>query len=119
MLTIKIAHVLNTRGIENHFTFLVKSGFNNHTAHNLLSSKTRSFRLDHIEMLCRILVCEPNDLVSYTPSAKYPLPDNHPLNNLIKNDENSISFKNTLRHLPYKELMNVSNKIAEEVNSKK
>ncbi len=119
MLTIKIAHVLNSRGIDNHFNFLVRSGFSNHTAHNLLSFKTRSFRLDHIEKLCRILVCEPNDLVAYTPSANYPVPKNHPLNNLIKNDETSTTITNTLRYLPYKELMIVTNKIAEEVNSKK
>lgn len=51
--------------------------------------------------------------------CSYPLPDQHPLNNLIKNDDQNISIKNSLRHLPYKELMSISNKIAEETSKPK
>ncbi|MCK7591662.1 helix-turn-helix domain-containing protein [Subsaxibacter sp. CAU 1640] len=108
MLAIRIAHILNARGIDNHFTFLTTSGFTNFTAHNLLNSKTKSFRLDHIERLCRVLVCDPNDLVSFYPDNKYPLPSNHPLNNLIKNETQNKDIKNSLRTLPYKELMKIS-----------
>ena len=119
MLIIKFTHILDARGITNHFTYLVDSGFSRHTASNLLHSTTRSFRLDHIERLCRILICEPNDILSYYPSKKHPLSENHPLKNLIKSEEHTTTMGDTLKYLPYKDLMNMSNQIHNAVNSKK
>lgn len=111
MLAIKIANILNARGIDKHFTHLVEQGFSAHIAHKLLNPKSQSIRLTDMENLCRVLVCEPNDLIAFYPNEKYPLPQNHPLNNLIKDESNHKELQNTLRHIPYKDLMDLSSRI--------
>jgi len=118
MLAIKFDHILNARGITNHHKFLIDSGFTSHTASNLLHSETKSFKLEHIERLCRVLICEPNDIVTYYPSKKYPLQNNHPLNNLIKDDQHSKSMPKILKTLSYKELMKIVAAIQETTTPK-
>ncbi len=119
MLEIKFNHILNARGIFNHHKFLLDSGFTSHTASNLLNSDTSSFKLEHIERLCRVLICEPNDILIYHPSKKYPIAATHPLNNLIKNENHTVSMEMTLKSLPYKDLINLSNQIQNTVNIQK
>lgn len=109
MLSINLAPIFKIRGIEKPFTFLVKNGFTHHAAHLLINGKNRVFRLDHIELLCNLLICEPNDLLTYTPDQNKNLPTNHPLTKLKHDHAHTI--KETLATMPLSELKNITNTI--------
>ncbi len=111
MLNLNLRPIFQARGIERPYTYLVKAGISRATAHNILNSKTRIFRLDHIELLCRVLICEPNDLLAYTPDPGSPLQDTHPLNNLIQDDASKPGIKQSFANLPYKELKEITKQL--------
>lgn len=111
MLNLHLKPIFEARGIERPYTYLVKAGISRATAHNILQSKTRVFRLDHIELLCRVLICEPNDLLSYTPDSQTILDETHPLNNLRKETTSQSSIKDSLANIPYKELQELTSQL--------
>ena len=106
MITLNLHQVFKTRGITKGYSFLVKNGISPGTAKTLMYNKPRAIRLDHIEILCKTLVCEPSDLFTYTPEKKDNLPDTHPLKKLIRDPEEA-SLKQTLSHLSYQELIEI------------
>ena len=116
MLSINIRPVMKLRGIEKPFTYLVTSGFNNHTAHNLLNSKTRSLRLDHIEIICLLLKCTPNDILSWKPGKNIVSTDKLPLSKLQVIESKTFDIKTTLMDLPLDELKSLTDKINKDYN---
>jgi len=98
------------RGIEKPYTFLVKAGLSPNTATSILNHNTRSFRLDHIELLCDVLVCEPNDLLAWTPEDDKIYPDNYPLVKLILRPGDT-KLVDTFSKSTYKELKEVTQTI--------
>ena len=114
MLNLNLKPIFEARGIERPYTYLVKAGISRATAHNILHSKTRIFRLDHIELLCKVLICEPNDLLAYTPDAQTILPETHPLNNLRKESTSQSNIKDSLANIPYKELKALTSQLLEK-----
>ena len=111
MLNLNLRPIFQARGIERPYTYLVKAGISRATAHNILSSKTRIFRLDHIELLCRVLICEPNDLLAYVPDPGTLLQDTHPLNNLIQDDTSKPGIKESFANIPYKKLKEITRQL--------
>lgn len=103
MLTLNVSAIFKARGIDRPYTFLVKAGLSPHSANIIINSKTRVFRLDHIEMLCTLLVCEPNDLLTWTPDKGKVYPDNNPLAKLLP-DNSANNLHETLAAMSYKEL---------------
>lgn len=116
MLSFNLISVMKARQIERPYTYLVKAGITPHSAHKLLHSNTRIVRLDHIEKLCEILHCLPNDLIQFTPNSAQQQQPNHPLNNLIKK-ETSFNWQNSLKTMPLEKLNELS-KIINEVDNK-
>ncbi len=116
MLTLNLTPIFNARGINRPYSFLVKAGLSPHAANAIVNSETRSFRLDHIELLCRVLVCEPNDLLQYTPGNDQQLPANHPLNNLLQED-NLENMKQTLATMPFKKLKEINKQVNNNTTS--
>lgn len=110
MLVLNIAPVIKARGIEKPFSYLVKAGFSRHAAHLLLNSTPRTFRLDHIEHLCKLLVCEPNDLLFWKPNSGETIPNNHPLFKLNQINNNA-SWKETLSNIPFSQLKEITSQI--------
>ncbi len=110
MLSYNLASIFKARGIDRPSTFLVKAGLSPSTAHAILNNNTRSFRLDHIELLCRVLVCEPNDLLVFTPDKDKPLPPEHPLN-ILRETETQNALKETLFTLSFKQLKEITKQI--------
>ena len=111
MLTFNLQSILKQRAIPNPFTLMVKAGISAHSATKILNNKTRIFRLDHIEILCQILNCTPNDLLSYTPPKNAPLPETHVLNQLTPN-KNAPQLQETLKTMSIQELQEIANLIA-------
>ena len=118
MLSLNLRPIFTIRGIEKPYSFLVKNGFTSHTANCLLNSKTRVFKLDHIELLCEVLLCEPNDLLVWKPDSGKTIAPNNPLNKLIANTDSKTDLKKTLLNLPYQQLKEISNKLTEEIDEK-
>lgn len=111
MLSLNLDPIFKARGITKPYSFLVKNGFTNFTASNLLNYGTRSFRLDHIEMLCNMLVCEPNDLLLFTPDKGKQYAPNNPLLKLAGDDSNN-DWSDTLANMPFKELKEATKNMA-------
>ena len=103
MLTLNLTPIFRARGIQKPYSFLVKAGLSPHSANIILSSRTRIFRLDHIELLCNVLNCEPNDLLKWTPENGKIYAENNSLNKLIQ-AEPETTIQETITSIPYKEL---------------
>lgn len=118
MLSLNLTPIFKARGIEKPYTFLVKAGLSPHTATSILNNKTRVFRLNHIELLCKTLFCEPNDLLMWTPEKGQNYAENFPLSKL-KQTYTDCNWKETFAKMPYKELKEVTkNIISYEKNEK-
>ena len=83
MLYLNLHHVFKIRQIERPYSFLVKIGIAPQTATKILNDYMHVMRLSHIELICKALYCEPNDLLAYKQDANNPLPEYHPLLNLL------------------------------------
>lgn len=110
MLILNLRPIFEARNIERPYSYLVKAGLSSLTAHNILNSKLASIRFDHIELLCRHLICEPSDLFLWTPNKNDNISPNHPLHKLRAQDSDK-TIQETLSKLPYKQLKEVTKKI--------
>lgn len=114
MLTLDLKPIFRQRGIEKPYTLMVKSGISPQSATKILNAKTRIFRLDHIEIICNILNCTPNDLLAWTPDKNVILSESHSLTKL-KRDEKSFQLQDTLKTMTLEQL----NQIAALINQQK
>lgn len=112
MLRLNVMPVFKARGIDNPYYFLIKQGLSPYTVNNILYKGVLSLNLSHVELLCKVLVCEPNDLLVWTPDKNQFIPDNHPLQKL-KLKPHPIDVQQTLSTIPYKDLVEIGNKIKE------
>lgn len=112
MLRLNLQPIFTARGIDKPYTFLVKAGFTAHSAHIILTSKVRLIKLDYMEILCEKLNCEPNDLLLWTPDKNRPILESHPLFNLSNRNEVGTNPPTTLRDIPYKQLREITSKLA-------
>lgn len=110
MLTLNLKPIFQARGIQKPYTFLVKAGLSPASATNIINNKIRTFRLDHIELLCRILVCEPSDLLLFKPDKNQNYLPNHPLLKLQQQITDN-NWQQTLANLPLKQLKEVTQNI--------
>lgn len=103
MLILNLQRVFTLRGIERPFTFLVKNGISRPTASNLLNHRVDSIKNAHLEKICELLNCEPNDLFDWKPSKNTLNTENHPLKNL-KRDDSSQKISEMLKTIPLEKL---------------
>ena len=113
MLFLNVIPIFRARGIERPHTYLIKAGFTPHSAHYILHGKTRSVRLDHIEKLCKLLICEPTDLFAWYPGKNEILIDNHPLKKLIRREEEE-NIHNLIADVPFKDIAKIAAAIKEQ-----
>ena len=107
MLAYNLKTIFAARQIDKPYSFLVKIGIAPHTATRLLNNEVRVMRIDHVELLCKNLYCEPNDLFVYRNTKNSVLPQNHPLNNLLQKPEDN-QWQETLRTIPLKQLKEIA-----------
>ena len=110
MLRLSVIPIFNARGIDNPYNFLVKLGLSPYTVNNILYNGVNSLDLRHVELLCKVLVCEPNDLLIWTPDKNQFINDNHPLQKL-KAKPQPVDIQQTLSVIPYKELVEIGSQI--------
>jgi DNA-binding Xre family transcriptional regulator len=106
MLSLNLKPLFKARGIDKPYSYLVKAGFPSYTAHNLLSAKTVTFRLRHIDKLCTLLNCTPNDLLVWAPNRNETLPDAHPITRL-KKQNTDLNWQDTIKTIPFDQLSEI------------
>lgn len=99
MLFLNLQRVFQLRDVKNPYSKLMKIGISSATASNLLNYRVQSINHKHLEKICELLNCEPNDLYEWKPSDDTPNPENHPLKNL-KRDDSSKKISEMLKNIP-------------------
>jgi DNA-binding Xre family transcriptional regulator len=112
MLRLNLQPIFKARGIDRPHAFLVRIGLTPHSASLIISNEITVFKLKHVELICRHLNCEPNDLLLWSPDKNNPIAENHPLHNLSDKTDNATNGINTLRDIPYKELKAITLNLA-------
>lgn len=107
MLLYNLQAIFKARQIERPYSFLVKAGISPNTATKILNNEAKAIRLDHIEIICEHLCCEPNDLLVYIPHKNNVLPQNHPLHKLIS-ENTDLAWLDNLKNIPLSNLKEMS-----------
>ncbi|CAN5587913.1 hypothetical protein BH10ACI1_BH10ACI1_08850 [soil metagenome] len=102
MLYFNIRRLLDLRGIDKPYAFLVKNGFVSQTATNMINNQVGHIKPQQMEKLCLLLNCTPNDLFDWRPDKNMVVPDNHALRSLTK--EKSSSITEMVKDLPVEKL---------------
>ena len=99
------------RDIERPYSFLKKHGFGHMSASKFANNQVIQPHLAHIEHLCRILHCTPNDLFEWIPeTGSDAIDDAHPLNTLKR--EKKQGLKNLIKEVPLDKLSELEEFIA-------
>jgi DNA-binding Xre family transcriptional regulator len=78
-MKLNLKNLLLERHIKQHHSYLVKNSLKHHTANKLLDAKIDRIQFKELLLLCRILLCTPNDLLVIEEKDKKLLAENHPL----------------------------------------
>lgn len=87
MVRLNLQRIFKARGIEQPYRFLVQNGFVPFTAHKYKNNKVEHIRLDHIEKLCVLLHCTPNDIFEWGPNDLLDDHPDHPLQKIRTRDK--------------------------------
>ncbi len=87
MLQLNLSRIFKARGIDQPYKFLVQNGFVPFTAHKYKNGKVEQIRLDHIEKLCILLHCTPNDIMEWFPDDLLDDHPSHPLQTIRKREK--------------------------------
>lgn len=101
MLSFNLKRVFALRGIENPAAFMVEAGIVRQTTNNLLRQETSLVKIEHLELLCRLLNCTPNDFFEWHDDKS--LPEKHSLNTL-KRSRSAQSIQSMIQELPLGEV---------------
>ncbi len=111
MITLDVRRATTIRGIARPLRFLTANGFTYHTARILLSGKAKRVDLRDIERLCRILQCEPHDLMDYT-SPKDLLKGSIDRLTFLSKKNTDAEVRKVLSQLSLKEMTELNAEIA-------
>lgn len=103
MLTINVARVFKLRGLSGYLIRLVRAQISRRTAKGFLNGTAANIKLRHLEKICLMLNCTPNDLFDWKPDAEVNPPETHALYNLRKNQEIKF-FSEKLKEIPIEKL---------------
>lgn len=106
MLRLDLQGMMRRREIQNPYRFLVQNGFNYHTAGRLLHNERDSIPYKHLEKLCLLFQCTPNDLLVWQKPKDVLVSGDHPLHQL-KPKKNEVNILKKLEQLPLDKLEEV------------
>lgn len=115
MIKYDFDRILKARGIERPFTYLRNAGFNDHMATRIKNNRVIRLELKHLERLCLLLRCTPNDLLVWTSEKGDQIDKQHPMNE-IRKSEHEIDFIQTINSIPIGKLEEIDKLIKEEVS---
>ena len=82
MIKLQIKELCILRGIKTPLVALRKAGISQKVANQYLTGKKKHILLNHIELLCKLLRCTPNDLFAWMPDNKAEDVPENPLQKL-------------------------------------
>lgn len=115
MLVYNIHAICKARGVKNPYTFLVKSGISRRAAWRILNDESKSVRLKHIEIMCTVLNCEPNDLLVWISEKDVVYREDFVLKRLERKDLGD-ELLNALATMPLEKLKQVSDMVLKAPN---
>jgi hypothetical protein len=113
MLNLDLQRVFKLKAITRPYSFLTAHGFTHHTAYRLANGKCRSISLRHLEKLCRILHCEPHDLLAYVPEPNAMQPANDPLAFLQRHEAEVVDIHALMSGLSPQQMLELSAELAQ------
>jgi hypothetical protein len=115
MLVFNPKRIFRLRGIERPSHFLCKNGLVAPTVHKLLNGKTVHFKIAHLEKICRLLNCTPNDLFEWKSDEGAPVAENHALNTLQRR-ETTQRLTEIIKDIPIERFSEVENLLTDLKN---
>ena len=117
MIALNLKAILLDREIKDHSSFLHANGFTWPTISRMLNNKCKGISFKHMEMLCTLLHCTPNDLILWTGDNGAQPQKLQPLHHLAPPRHRGI-ISEGFKSLPLSDLREIRKKIEEEVQSK-
>jgi len=114
MLALNLKRIFKARNIEQPYKYLVQNGFVPFTAHKYKNGKVEQIRLDHIEQLCILLKCTPNDIFEWMPNDLLDDHPGHPLQH-IRRREKKIEINKILAEVSLEKLEEIQRLKLEKV----
>lgn len=111
MITLELQRLCRLRGIVSPYSFLRQAGFSHNLAHNLASSKVKSIGFAHLERLCRLFNCMPQELFTYKPSGRGLNPATDVLLPLRKDPARARDLNSLIASLPPEALIDLTTQI--------
>jgi len=115
MLVFNPNRMFRLRKIDRPHLMLVKNGFAKSSATNLLNYVSRRVTVEHLEKLCVLLNCTPNDLFEWRGKTNEALDERHALNSLKRSDK-SENLTEMIRKIPVEKLPQVDELLRELQN---
>lgn len=112
MLYLNLSRILKLRGIQKPFSYFMSLGYSRNTASKMAQNNVISVTPEKLERYCIELKCTPNDLFEYMPSVKNPLPENHPLLTLQR-EEKIVEINALLQDLSLEKIRELSDYLQE------
>lgn len=103
MLIFKPQKMFDRRGIDTPHRALVKAGISPATATKILGSYNVRLTIDHVELICRLLNCTPNDLFEWKPDKNDVNVENLALN-ALRRDDSAKNFSEIVKDIPIEKL---------------
>ncbi|MBK3517406.1 helix-turn-helix domain-containing protein [Carboxylicivirga marina] len=114
MIKYSFDRIFKARGIARPFSFLKKHGFSDNFASRLKNNRVSRLNLHHLEKLCLVLRCTPNDIMEWKPSDTTGIDAEHPLN-LIKRPDQKVDMVKTINSIPLGQLEEIEKLINERI----
>jgi DNA-binding Xre family transcriptional regulator len=114
MLRFNFTRILKARGIDRPFSYLVKIGYSGNFATRLAHNRMKRLDLTHVEKLCELFQCTPNDLLEWVPESKDQNSDKHPLISLKRIDK-VVELTHMLSSIPLDKISEIENMIRKEI----
>jgi len=102
MIHLKVKELCLERGITTPVTTLMKIGISQGIITKYLTGKAKRVPTEHIEKLCVLFGCTPNELFSWTPTTKKDDHPQHPLQAIRHQPATDLQAK--LKNMPLDEL---------------
>lgn len=113
MLNYNLQRLFQLKGITEPLLFLIKAGIPRGAASRLVNKKISSLSTNHVEKLCLIFKCTPNDLLEWTPAKSGEIDTTQPLTKLMATSVIAFDMRSVQNEIPLDKLPAFYEKINE------
>ena len=114
MMKYNFDRVFKARGIDRPFTYLKNAGFTDNMAVKINRNRVDKLSLIHMEQLCMMLRCTPNDFIVWESDRGGQVEESHPIFQLKRN-EDQVEITQMLNGIPLGKLAEIKKLIQEQV----